>query len=172
MHTLDTLLDIECADGQQLPYIGYTEIQFQLPGHTHLYDCILLVTQNSRYNTGNPIPYSTSYTLKNEHGEQILQISNLTTPWYLSFRCILLRERELQKNNNRIGLIRTDGTKSITITPNTSITVNGYVDKKIPYQNTPAIVQSTTLAKHSDYDIEPSLIQYHHKQNGPVTVRI
>jgi hypothetical protein len=43
----------------------------------------------------------------------------LTTPWYLSFRCILLRERELQKNNNRIGLIRTDGTKSSTITPNT-----------------------------------------------------
>jgi hypothetical protein len=68
-----------------------------------------------------------------------------------------------------IGLIRTDGTKSITITPNTSITVNGYVDKEIPYQNTLAIVQSTTLAKDSDYDIEPSLIQYHHKQNGPVT---
>ena len=110
--------------------------------------------------------------MKNEHGERFLQISNLTTPWYLSFRCILLRERELQKNNNRIGLIRTDGTKSITITHNTSITVNGYVDKEIPYQNTPAIVQSTTLAKDSDYDIEPSLIQYHHKQNGPVTVRI
>ena len=110
--------------------------------------------------------------MKNEHGERFLQISNLTTPWYLSFRCILLRERELQKNNNRIGLIRTDGTKSITITPNTSITVNGYVDKEIPYQNTLAIVQSTTLAKDSDYDIEPSLIQYHHKQNGPVTVRI
>jgi hypothetical protein len=30
LQTLDTLLDIECADGQQLPYIGYTEIQFQL----------------------------------------------------------------------------------------------------------------------------------------------
>ena len=171
-------MDIECADGQQLPYIGYTEIQFQLPGHTHLYDCILLVTQNSRYNSEVPLLLGTNTlsniieTLKNEHGERFLQISNLTTPWYLSFRCILLRERELQKNNNRIGLIRTDGTKSITITPNTSITVNGYVDKEIPYQNTPAIVQSTTLAKDSDYDIEPSLIQYHHKQNGPVTVRI
>ena len=102
--------------------------------------------------TLNHLLYSTIETLKNEHGERFLQISNLTTPWYLSFRCILLRERELQKNNNRIGLIRTDGTKSITITPYTSITVNGYVDKEIPYQNTPAIVQSTTLAKDSDYD--------------------
>ena len=171
-------MDIECADGQQLPYIGYTEIQFQLPGHTHLYDCLLLVTQNSRYNSEVPLLLGTNTlsniidTLKNEHDERFLQISNLTTPWYLSFRCILLREQELQKNNNRIGLICTDGTKSITIRPNTSITVNGYVDKEIPYQNTPAIVQSTTLAKDSDYDIEPSLIQYHHKQNGPVTVRI
>jgi hypothetical protein len=55
--------------------------------------------------------------------------------------------------------MRTDGTKSITITPDTSITVNGYVDKDIPYQHTPAIVQSTTLVKDSDYDIELSLIQ-------------
>ena len=29
-----------------------------------------------------------------------------------------------------------------------------------------------SLARDSDYDIEPSLIQYHHKQNEPVTVRI
>ena len=68
--------------------------------------------------------------------------------------------------------MRTDGTKNITITPNTPITVNGYVDKEISSQNTPAIVQSTTLAKDSDYDIEPSLIQCHHKQNRQVTVRI
>jgi hypothetical protein len=68
--------------------------------------------------------------------------------------------------------MRTDGTKSITITPNTSITVNGYVDKDIPYQHTPAIVQSTTLVKDSDYDIELSLIQYHYTQNGQVIVRI
>ena len=74
------------------------------------------------------------HTGKNEHGEIYLQISNLTTPWYLAFRCILLRERELQKKKNyRIGFIRTDGTKSITITPNTSITVNRYVDTEIPY---------------------------------------
>ena len=83
-----------------------------------------------------------------------------------------LENENSRKNINRIDLIRTDRTKSITITPNTSITVNGYVDKEIPYQTTPAIVQSKTLAKDSDYDIEPSLLQYHHKQNGPVTVRI
>ena len=106
--------------------------------------------------------------MKNEHGERFLQISNLTTPLYLSFRYILLRERGLQKNINIIGPMRTDGTKSITITPNTSITVNGYVDKEIPYQHTPAIVQSTTLVKDSDYDIERSRIQYHYTQNGPV----
>jgi hypothetical protein len=92
LHTLDTLLDIECADGLQLPSIGYTEIQFQLPGHTHLYYCLLLVTQNSRYNSEVPLLLGTNTlssiieTLKNEHGERFLQISNLTTPWYLSFR--------------------------------------------------------------------------------------
>ena len=110
--------------------------------------------------------------MKNEHGERFLQISKPNKPWYLSFRCILLRDRELQKKQQYNWILYIDETKSITIIPNTSITVNGYVDKEVPYQNTSVIVQSTTHAKDSDYDSEPSLIQYHHKQNGQVIVRI
>jgi len=81
-------LDIECVDGQQLPYFDYAKIQFQLLGHTHLYDCILLVTQNSRYNSEVHLLLGTNAlsniidTLKNEHGERFLQIRNLTTPLY------------------------------------------------------------------------------------------
>lgn len=56
------------------------------------------------------------------------------------------------------------GTKTITIAPNHP-SMNGYVDKVLPYQNTPALVQSTTLAL-----IMTLNHLYHHKQNGPVII--
>jgi len=52
-----------------------------------------------------------------------------------------------RKKNNRIGLIRNDGAKRITIASNTFITVNRFVGKVMSYENTPALVQSTILAR-------------------------
>jgi hypothetical protein len=40
-------------------------------------------------------------TYKEKHGERFLQTSKLTTPWYSSFRCSLLRDKELNRNNNK-----------------------------------------------------------------------
>ena len=176
--TIDRLLDIECADGQQLPYLGYIEAELQIPGQKHQHQCILLVTPNSRYNAEVPLLLGTNIltsmmdTLREEHGERFLQ-ARITTPWYLAFRCVHLREKELQKNKNRLGVVRNAEGIKITIPPNTVKQITCNIDKEIPYHTTPAILQTSDLAKDSDdLDIEPSVINYQHKMNGPITVRV
>lgn len=176
---ITTLLDIECADGQQLPYLGYTETCIQIPGHHQEYPCILLVIPDSRYNKQVPLLLGTNTLstiidqLKVSIGARFLQESSLTTPWYLALRCIILREKQLTKNSNRLGIIRSGEIKSVTVPPNSYITLTGYLDKEIPYHDSPAMLQSSLLAKnHEDLDIEPTLISYQHRKNGPVKIRI
>jgi hypothetical protein len=58
-------------------------------------------------------------TCKEKHGERFLQISKFTTPWYSSFRCILLRDKGLNRNNNKLAIVKYSGKKSIGITRKT-----------------------------------------------------
>lgn len=61
----------------------------------------------------------------------------------------------------------------IPILPNNKQDVEVYCDKELPYQTTPSIIQSATLANESkDIDIEPTLVQYNYKQNEPFKVQL
>jgi hypothetical protein len=55
-----------------------------------------------------------------KHGERFLQTSKLTIPWYSSFRCILLRDKELNRNNNKLAIVKYSGKKSVIIPPNSN----------------------------------------------------
>lgn len=84
LNMIDSLLDIECADGQQLPYSGYTEVELQLLGLPNTHPCILLVTPDSRYHNQVPLLLGTNAlhnimdTFKEQHGERYLQNTNGT----------------------------------------------------------------------------------------------
>lgn len=90
LHELDLLLDIECADGQQLPYSGYSEVELLLPGQATTHHCIVLITNDSGYNNEIPLLLGTNIldkvmaSLQQDFGERFLQTSQLTTPWYLT----------------------------------------------------------------------------------------
>lgn len=179
MMKIETLLDIECANGQQLPYLGYTETCFQIPGISQELYCLSLVVTDSRYNKSVPLLLGTNAlavmveSLRKRIGDRFLQDCSLTTPWYLGLRCITLREKILKRNNDRLGVIRSGENKAITVPPNSYVTVKGYLDKEIPYNDTSVILQSSPLAiDHPDFDIEPGMINYQYKRNGPIDVRI
>lgn len=103
------------------------------------------------------------FYLNEEHGARFLQNAALTTPWYMTFRCLAMGEKELTKNNNRVAVIRT--CKRITLLPNTTTEVSGYYDKEIPYKTTPSIIQSTILAEdYKEIDTEPTVRNYQYKK--------
>ena len=95
------------------------------------------------------------------------------TSWYLAFRSIVIRERELRRNKNRLVLIRSAEKKHITILPNSSITIKGITAKEINHQETCAmIVETEDSVLPSDFDVIPAVITYNFGMNGPVDVQI
>lgn len=120
--SLDTILEIECTDGQNLPYTGYIEVEI---GHeTASSTCLLLIIPNSRYNEQVPLLLGTTVRqyfieqFEELYGPRFLQTSNLKTPWYLAFRTMVLRERESRRKKFRLGIVKCAESKSITLSPN------------------------------------------------------
>ena len=109
--------------------------------------CLLLVVPDTNYNQRIPVLIGTNILdeiekdCKAQHGEQYLQRANLKKPWYITVRCLAIRLRELKKNKNRIAIVRSAETTKLTIGPNQSISVKGYLDKQMEFNSTCAIIQ-------------------------------
>ena len=57
---MNELLDIECADGKQLPYEGYIETAITLPHQSNTDPCLLLLILDSNYHTHIPLLLGTN----------------------------------------------------------------------------------------------------------------
>ena len=175
------ILNIECADGQKLPYSGYIKASMTSPGIPKCTEqfCLLLVVPDTNYNQSVPVLIGTNILdeiekdCKAQHGEQYLQRANLKTPWYITLRCLAIRQRELKKNKNRIAIVRSAETTKLTIGPNQSISVKGYLDKQMEFNPTCAIIQECEDSTLPDYiDVTPTVIQYEHRNNSELMVNL
>lgn len=182
IQSLKDVLHVECADGEALPYYGYIEANItpSVTGcHNNDYRCLFLVVPDSRYNSSVPILLGTNVLniimeeLLETKGQRFLQTASLRTPWYLAFRCMLLRDRQLERHSNRLALVRSAESKRITVMPNTTITIQGFMDKKLPYLPVCAILQPTPEAVITeDLDITPALVPYNRDAKGLIPVQI
>ena len=57
---VQSLLDIECADGNSLPYDGFIETELQIPGIAENFPALLLVIPDSTYNNSVPLLLGTN----------------------------------------------------------------------------------------------------------------
>ncbi len=85
---------------------------------------------------------------------------------------MLLREKDLRRRKYTLGFVRSAESRCITIAPNTTVTIAGYVDKGIEYQPTTAVLQSTEESVSHNLDICPSLITYSGPSKGFIDVTI
>ncbi len=107
IHPLNDILMVECADGNKLPYDGYIELDINVSGLPtgQSQSCLALVVPKSAYNSRVPLLIGTNLlstfltACKEEYGERLLQTAGLFTPWYLSFRCMLLWDKELRRHH-------------------------------------------------------------------------
>lgn len=94
---LNGILNIECADGNNLPYLGFIEASITsvegIP-RSKPTSCIFLVTPDTAYNANTPVIAGTNILqeliqdCKNNHGERYLQVPHIHTPCYLAFTAI------------------------------------------------------------------------------------
>ena len=174
LQPLQNLIHIECADGNPLPYIGYVEAELQVPKLSNM-SLLLLIVPDNNYNAHVPILLGTNclYPMmndcRNKNGVRFLQTARLTTPWYTAFRCLGLRDRQLQRNDYCLGVLRS--AQKVVIPANREVTVNCYIDKSIPYHSTLAMLHTS---KHStvcsDVDVTPSLTNYEFGKSDHVPV--
>lgn len=179
LEPLENIINIECADGNPLPYHGFIDVTIQVKETDTSYPCIFLVIPDSPYNSNVPALLGTNIltmileNYKDRFGTRFLQTADLTTPWYSSFRCILLRERELRKNNSRISLVKSAEHQKVTVPPNSNLIILAMTSKELPYHSTPAITHPTESSiLPADMDIEPSLIDYNYQQNSLFHIKI
>lgn len=175
------ILQVECADGQKLPYVGYIKASLSSSGIPQCQElfCLFLVVPDTNYNLRVPVLIGTNILneivkdCKIQHGEQYLQKANLQTPWYLSMRCMSVRQRELRRNKNRLAVVRSAESAKFTIGPNQSVNIRGYLDKQLEYNSTSAIIQEYQESILPDYlDITPTVIHYEYRKNDEVNVNI
>lgn len=175
------ILNVECADGQKLPYSGCIKATMTSPGISQCTEqfCLFLVVPDTNYNLRIPVLIGTNILdeiekdCRTQHGDQYLQRANLKTPWYLSLRCLAIRQRELKKNKNRIAIVRSAETTKLTIGPNQSINMKGYLDKQMEFHSTCAIIQECEDSTLPDFiDVTPTVIQYEHRNNGEIIVNL
>ncbi|XP_069115865.1 uncharacterized protein [Argopecten irradians] len=179
---LSTVLNIECADGQQLPYDGIIEVDLEvngINGTQRVESCVLLVVPDSNYNSNVPLLIGTNIQnilmtrMREIHGARFLQDTHIITPYYLAFRCMHLRDKELERNHHRLALVKLAGNKRITISPNTDITLSGYLDKCLGYQQVCAMVHPTKeSAIPDDLDITPTLLSYGPQERRSLDIHI
>ena len=74
---------------------------------------------------------------------EFLQRAKLHVSWYLSFNCLVGQDRELKRNKNIIGLVKSAVPEKIIFKPNEKIYVKGYIDRELDHKATPVILQES-----------------------------
>lgn len=181
LHSLDDIVKIKCADRGNMPYLGYIQVTISTEdiNSPNTNDCLMLVVPTTDYSKKVPAIIGTNFIknimncVKQQNGERFLQNTQMKTPWYLAFRCVTLREKELNRNRNILGIVKSAENHSIIIPPNKEVTITGFIDRQIPYQPVCAVLQKTSESViPDDLDISPSLVSYKYKDNYEVDVNI
>ena len=181
---LKDFLNVECADGSPLPYLGYIEADVIALGlqdeNAPAQPCLFLVVPTSTpFNQHVPVLLGTNVLeplmmkTRSLYGSKFLQNVKMTAPWYLSFRCITVREKALQRNKDILGTVKSAQKEPVIIKPNSSVVVTGLIDKPIDHaptcaQMTPALGERLS----SLLDITPSVVNYQGKKTGFLDVRV
>ena len=182
IHELQDFINIECADGESLPYNGYIQADIFAPNVTdeeHPLPCLLLVVPDTKYNSQVPVLVGTNILeplmmqVKSRHGSRFLQNAKISVPWYLSFRCLVVREAALKKKKNCLGVVKNAHTENVVVKPNERVTVTAFVDKPLEYATSCAIMQPAMDKRLASLlDIADTVINYQGKQTGLVDVHI
>ena len=173
--------NLKCANGSDLPFMGYVEVELESPGLpcSTSQRSLFLIVGYTDYQDRVPILIGTNIlkTLKDnvmtEHGIRYLQNAALHTPWYLSFRCMNQMEKELARRKFTLATVRCAESTPVRIPPNSEVTINGFFDKCIPYHPTCALIQPTyRSAIPDDLDITPTVVTYNYGSDDIVPVHI
>lgn len=94
---------------------------------------------------------------KTNFGPQFHQKAELYTPWYLSFRCLVFRERELKKSKNKVVIVRYAANWKIILELSEFINKEGYTDGELDYGQAYVMSHESEVSPcENDIDLTPT----------------
>ena len=118
LHSLEDLLQVEAANGQPLPFLGYIEAELFVPSISPQSETFLfLVVPDTNFNQKVPVLLGTNALCplmekcKATHGIQFLQRAGIGTSWELAFRCIATQDKNLNKENGVLAQVKSIDTQ-------------------------------------------------------------
>ena len=98
----------------------------------------MLIGPDSKFNTTVSILLGTNILVhfmsecRETYWVRYLQKANLSSPLYLTFRSLSLREKQLARNGDKIALIKSAERSQVIIHPNTKVTIQCHLDQRTP----------------------------------------
>ena len=177
INPVQDLLELEGAGGHTLPYYGYIEVDFEIPGISGLQQVLLLVVPDTRYSESVPVLLGTNMLRPvmdaqiRQYGVRFLQKTNVRGPWQLTFRCMHLQDKQLDRRSGQLCLVRNAEGRPVVIPPNTAVTLLGEADNKLPYSRCLGMSQPCSDGMISkDIEVTPAVYTYDLKGEGIISV--
>ena len=143
LEPLQEILNIEGAAGQELPYLGYVSMSLEIPdmnSNSMGHQCLLLVTPDTKYSEHVPVLLGTNVLCsvmeecQQHYGVRYLQSTNIKAPWQLTFKCINQQDKQLQKMDGNLAVLKSALLHNVSLPTNTSKTISCFLDKDIGYR--------------------------------------
>lgn len=171
-------LTIEGAGGHHLPYLGYIEVDLAVPALSiESITCLMLVTPDTDYSQRVPVIIGTNILrhvmgkVEGKYGIRYQQTAPMPDAWYFTFRCMKLQCRDLSKHNSRLAVIKSAVSRKMTIPGNTTLMVDGRLDKRLPGDVSLGLTQPCNESSlPCGVSVTPTLVDVRAK--GPMCVEL
>ena len=178
--SLNKLLQVQSVTGDELPYLGYIEVDLAVSTFSSdPQSILLLVIPKKKFNCDTPVLLGANVMIpllnmyKNKFGEQFLQRTNLDSPWSLAFYCIAAQEKQLYKNNGVVAYVKSSSRDKIVIPSNKSTMIEGIIDNPLPFRPCSALIQGTQKSPLPDFvEISPVLCNFEATNKQLVNIQL
>jgi transposase InsO family protein len=179
INPVQDLLELEGAGGHSLPYFGYVEVDIEIPGIIGVFEVLLLVVPDTRYGDSVPVILGTNMLRPvmdaeiKQHGVRWLQKTATKGPWQLAYRCLNFQDKQLDRRNGQLCLVRNAEERPVVLYPNMAVNILGEVDNRLPYSKCLAMSQPCSESMISkDMEVTPALYTYDHKGDGKILIAL
>ncbi|XP_041355287.1 uncharacterized protein LOC121372918 [Gigantopelta aegis] len=85
---------------------------------------------------------------------------------------MVLQQKKLSRMKGRLCFVRCDEEKNISVAPNSTVCLYGYLDRKITYHDTSAVVHPCNKTSVPDLEITPTIVQYRYRENQGIEIQL
>ena len=158
---LDSLLTLNNASGDEIPYLGFVDVVLQVPGAESA-TFPLLVVRDTPYNVRVPLLIGTNVLgrvvtgLKSSHGVRFLQKTSLPDAVVCGIQAMSIAEKHLENSKGVVSSVSLLG--EVDLCPGEIRQVAGKVKIDVPIARQTATIQAHSSFVEGTVTVSPSLM--------------